>query len=242
MANGTNKKTVLGFVDKADNFEGFEQISTQTMAIPFVRIAQDSSPQLKKNNPGYIEELEAGDFFNTVSKVVYGKKLKAIVLKFERIYIEWLPNRGGFVGYHSVENAERIAADKTFGKWKTETGNILQENYVYFLLLDGHEKEGINVFSLYSSAIKSAREWNRLLTTHVLDNGKRALPYYLVWEITSEHIEKEPYDWYVPRMSFSGYINEKQYKIIGPERKALPERQVDYSQISDQTTESENEF
>jgi hypothetical protein len=80
------------------------------------------------------------------------------------------------------------------------------------------------------------------LTTHVLDNGKRALPYYLVWEITSEHIEKEPYDWYVPRMSFSGYINEKQYKIIGPERKALPERQVDYSQISDQTTESENEF
>jgi len=224
--NQKKEVDVLSFINKEDTTEGFEAITRETMAIPFVRILQKGSPQIDRNKSEYIPEATEGEFFNTVTKEVYGEKIKLIVLKFERIYIEWRPLRGGFVGYHTIENAERIAADKTFGAWKTEDGNILQENYVYLSLIVGHEQEGICVLSLSSTMIKPAREWNRLLTTQIMDNGKRAFPYYMIWKLSSE---------------LDGYINEKQYKIIGPERKALPERQVDYSQLSTPEEEEEKE-
>lgn len=221
----------LKFFDDKDTMEGFEDITQSTMAIPFVRIAQQLTPQLKKNKPEYIEGLEEGMFFNTITKEVYGNSFQCIVLKFEHVYIEWRPERGGFVGYHTPENAERIAVDHTFGNWKTKEGNLLQENYVYLLLIAGHEKEGVVVFSLSSSMIKTAREWNRLMTTHVMENGKKAMPYYLVWEVSTEYRSNEKGDWYVPVVKYVGYIGEKQYEVAKNERKVLPSRQIDYRQL-----------
>lgn len=229
---------VLDFVALDDNLVGFEQITQETMGIPFIRILQKLSPQLDKNESEYLEDAEEGLFFNTITKEVYGSSIACVVLKFEHVYIEWRPNRGGFVGYHSVENAARIAVDKTFGKWETKDGNLLQENYVYLLLIKGHEKEGIVVFPLASSMIKTAREWNRLMTTHLMDNGQKALPYYLVWSIKTEYKSNEKGNWYIPVVSLLSYVNKEQYDVAKSERKMLPTRQVDYAQIKAETTES----
>jgi len=225
-----------------DTMEGFEDINGNTMSIPFVRILQKLSPQLDKKKPEYIQGAEEGDWFNSVTKEVYGAAINAVVLKFERVYIEWKPNRGGFVGYHTVENAERIAVDTTFGNWKTKEGNELSENYVYMLLIDGHEKEGVVVLSLSSSAIKVAREWNRLMTTHVMSNGQKAKPYYLVWNISSDYKENDKGTWYMPKIKFMRYINEEQYAITGTERKALPSKKVDYAQIEQKSSIDTSEF
>ena len=241
MAKETPKGT-MDFIDEAmDNLEGFEQIDANTIAIPFVRILQKLSPQLNKNKPQYIEDAEEGDWFNTVTKELYGDSIEVIVLKFEHVYIEWLPERGGFVSYHSPENAERIAVDKTFGHWKTEEGNDLQENYAYICMIVGHEEEGIVVMSFSSTSIKMAREWNRLMTTHVMDNGKRALPYYLVWELNATYTENDQGSWFTPNVKYVGYIDENQYNTLSKERKALPNRQVDYQQIADDTDGGEDD-
>lgn len=224
-------KTAAANFDANDTNEGFEQINNGTMAIPFVRILQKLSPQLDKQKPEYVIGAEEGHWYNTTSKDVLGSSFNCIVLKYERIYIEWRPNRGGFVAYHDPDNAERIAIDKTFGNWKTKDGNLLQENYVYMILIEGHENEGICVLSLSSSAIKVAKEWNRIMTTHVMDNGQKAKPYYLVWELTTDYKKNEKGSWYVPAFKFVRYIDEQQYNITKTERLALPSRQIDYTQI-----------
>ena len=226
------QKPTLGFnPTEGDDWKGFEQISRDTMSIPFLRILQKLSPQLDKQKPEYIEGAEEGQFFNNITRTVYGNKLRIIVGSFEQIYIEWRPNRGGFVGYHSVEHAEAIAADKTFGKWTTEDGNLLQENYVYMVLIEGHEDEGVCVLSLASSMIKEARAWNRLMTTHVMPDGKKALPYYLVWDVTTDYAKNDKGTWYKPKIIFAGYVNQNQYTKVKGERLALPSRTVDYKQL-----------
>ncbi len=224
-------KNEVTFFNPTDSMEGFEDITASTMAIPFVRILQKLSPQLNKQKAEYIEGAEEGDWFNTTTKEVYGPEINVIVLKFEHLYIEWKPNRGGFVGYHTPENAERLTVDKTFGAWKTDKGNDLIETFIYMCLIEGHEAEGIVVLSFTSSAIKMAREWNRLMTTHIMQNGERALPYYLVWKLSAEYKENEKGSWYAPRVKFLHYVNEMQYKLTSQERKALPSRKVDYAQI-----------
>jgi len=214
-----------------DTLEGFEQVRTDTMAIPFIRLLQTLSPQLDKTEASHIPGAEKGMWFNTLTKELYGEEFKCIVLKFERIYIEWKPNRGGFVSYHSVENAEQIAVDRTFGKWKTLDGNDLQENYVYMILIAGHEKEGPCVLSLSSSGIKAAKEWNRLMMMNIMPNGQRAKPYYMIWNVKAVAQKNDQGSWYAPKMSFVDYINADQYALAKTERLALPSRQVDYTQL-----------
>lgn len=221
------------YFQAADTAEGFEEITTQTMAIPFIRVLQTLSPQLNKKKPEYIPGAQEGMFFNTVTKEIYGPVLDVIVLKFDRIFIEWLPERGGLVNYHSPEHAEEKAVNKeVFGGWKTKSGNTLQENYVYFVLLDGRMQEGIAILSLASTQIKIAREWNRLMTTHIMENGRRALPFYLVWTLETEYRENDKGNWYTFKVRTKKYITREQYEKVGTERKLLPARQVDYAQLN----------
>jgi hypothetical protein len=227
----------INFDTTGDTSAGFEQMHAGTMAIPFIRILQQLSPQLNKDDPAYIAGAEVGDYFNTITKeIIKGKEgFDCVVLKFENIFLEWKPNRGGFAGRHTVENAERLAAKSNtigdFGKWKTPEGNNLQENYVYLILMAGHEADGLMVMSMASSMLKFARDWNRLMTSHVMGNGQKAMPYYLVWHMTTEYKKNEKGAWYVPAVSFSRYINADQHKLAQEERKLLPTRQVDYAQI-----------
>lgn len=214
-----------------DTMEGFEGIDTSTMSIPFIKIAQPLSPQINPKKTEYIDGLQAGQFFNSVSKAVYGETLEVIVLAFERLFIEWQPDRGGFVAAHNYENAERLAVTKDFGKWKTKSGNDLQENYTYFALVCGREKEGIAVLSLTSTNIPAAKAWNRRLVSTVMTNGEKARPFYLRWTLSTVYAENEKGSWYKVQADMAGYIDEVQYSIVKPERLALPNKSVDYAQI-----------
>ena len=98
-STGTKSTTASAtdFFDAEDGREGFEDIDSSTIAIPFLRIAQQLSPQLNERKPEYIPGLAHGDFFNSVTKDVYGKEMEIVVAKFEHVYVEWLPDRGGLV-------------------------------------------------------------------------------------------------------------------------------------------------
>lgn len=233
--------STMDFIKEAeDSFEGFEEVTTQTMSIPFVKLAQQLTPHANKKKPEYIDGLEEGMFFMTPGDILLGEEFNFIILKFERVYIEWLADRGGFVGYHTPENAANIATDKTFGKWKTAEGNDLQEYYTYYGLIEGREHEGPVIMSLTSTAIKTAKDLNRIMTTHIMDDGNKAMPYYLVFTVEANHIEKGANDWYVPKFRFDHYINEKQYEIVTGDRKALPNQQVDFALIEDKSGSNSN--
>ena len=161
MAKVTEKtvKQAYDFVDKEDTMEGFEDIDSSTMAIPFLVILQKGSPQLNKEKPQFIKGAEVGEWFNTVTKKTYGQSIRVVALKYEHLYIEWLPDRGGFVSYHTPENAARLADDLTFGHWKTVNGNDLSEVYSYIIIIENYEGDGIMLMPLASSANKMTREW-----------------------------------------------------------------------------------
>ena len=57
---------------EADSGMGLEDVSTTDMQIPFLRIIQALSPQLKKSDPAFIEGASQGDIFNTVTNKVWG--------------------------------------------------------------------------------------------------------------------------------------------------------------------------
>lgn len=52
---------------------GLEEADSSDYIIPRLSICQDGTPQRKKADPGYIQGLEEGDLFNTVSGKIYAK-------------------------------------------------------------------------------------------------------------------------------------------------------------------------
>jgi hypothetical protein len=231
------KKEQMDFIEEGiDKLEGFEDVNAKTMAIPFIKLAQDLTNETKKQKDVYIEGLETGMFFNAGTQEILGDNFDMIILKFERVYIEWKPDRGGFVSYHTPENAERLATNKLkFGHWKNDVGNEFNEYYTYYGLMAGREEEGLIIFSMASTNIKTAKVLNKVMTTHKMPNGKIALPYYLIWNVKTANAEKNGQDWFAPKFRFKDYINEQQYNIIIGERKALPDKRVDYALLEDRT-------
>lgn len=213
------------------SMKGFEDISAETIAIPFLKLAQSLSPELNTRKPEYIEGLQPGDFFNSVTHEVYGDNLTINILHFEHLYTEWKPNRGGFVDRWTPEEAFDQAVDRTFGAWKTKEGNDLQENYAYFVVIIDHENDGILVESLASSAIKEARKLNKTLISQMFSDGGKMAPHHQVYQMSNQFMSNEQGDWFVPSFEFAGVVGKETFLKAAEERKLIPEKTVDYAQL-----------
>jgi len=84
---------------------GFEEAKSEDMAIPFLRILAQLSPQVNKRDGAYVEGAEAGMIYNTVSNEVFKGEdgITVIPCYYSRRYVEWKPRAegGGYVNsYH----------------------------------------------------------------------------------------------------------------------------------------------
>lgn len=210
-----------------DGLGGFDGLNAATIALPFIRVLQDMSPQVKPRNAEYVEGAAAGMFYNNVNNDTYESPLRVVVGRFERYYIEWRPNRGGFVGAHSVELVEKMLADGKLildddNKITNDAGNLFQDTYVYFVLMPDFLEDGVCIVSLSSTQLKEARKWNRLLTTTYLPNGQRALPHFMVWEIATIPMSNDKGEWFGIKVKQDGFVDKTTFEAVNTGRKELP--------------------
>ena len=219
-----------------------------TMAVPFIRIIQALSPQLKKSKSEYVEGAEEGMLFNSVSGALYEGPLRIVVGKFERFYIEWKPNRGGFVANHEPKNFEAKVLPRLIRNEKNKlvdphTGNEYNDTYIYYVLLPDYIGEGVCIFATNPSYLKEARKLNRLLrTTTIPGTTKRALPHFMIWNLETVEMSNDQGDWFGPKFTFEQFVTPDQLEYVVEERKELPDKRVDYAQIEENAgKESDNE-
>lgn len=229
------------FKQFADDVEGYADLNKDTMAIPFIRIVQALSAQRKKNNPSYNPEAEEGMIVNSVTNELYDTPLRFVVGKFERLFIEWKPNRGGFVGAHapeSIENNPRYALVQNekggFDLIDQETRNVLVDTYMYYVLLPDHMEEGVCIIAMSMTQLKIAKRLNRMLMTTVIPGTQqKALPHFMIWNFETAEVTKDQNSWYAPVFTFNSFVTPDQLEYVATERKSLPDKKVDYAQIDE---------
>lgn len=234
----TTKSTIglPAFIEKDDNATGFEGLGIDTMAIPFIKVLNSQSPELDETESRYMVGAKQGDIVNSVNHKNYGKFIDFVVLKFEHIFVEWLPNRGGFAGYHQPEEAMSIAVDPTkFGTKKAINGNDLEETYMYYLLIVGHEEDGVVIFSADSADVKQGKILNTLMLTKRFADGAKALPHHQVMTGITVDMKNDKGKWKALQFSFKEFVSEHVYNIAMQERKLLSSKKVDYSMVGGDT-------
>ena len=144
-----------------DAGRGGESVTADDMTIPFVKVAQALSPELKKNEASYIEELEEGDFFNSATQEVWkneGGGITFVPVLYMRKYLEWLPEREGFVGEHGPEIIQQTSKGEK-GENFLSNGNEIIITGTWYVLIVNRETGDIQrgVVSLAKTQLKKSR-------------------------------------------------------------------------------------
>ena len=87
MANDVAKKTNGSLALFGDDAKGFDNMTQDDLALPFVRILGQLSPQVTAGDAKYMESAKPGMIFNTVTNELFdGKKgIKVIPCYYKKI-------------------------------------------------------------------------------------------------------------------------------------------------------------
>ena len=72
---------------EADANKGAQNISQEDLALPFLKILGQLSPEVNKRDGKYVEGAEPGKIINTVTNQLYDK-LQVVPVFYKRQYIE----------------------------------------------------------------------------------------------------------------------------------------------------------
>jgi hypothetical protein len=169
--NGNGKKNELTKLFLADSGLGLEDVTASDMQIPFLRIIQALSPQLKKSDPAFIEGASQGDIFNTVTNKLWASDegVQVLPVHFTQKMLEFVPRQagGGFVAELSPNSIEVINAvrDKDSGMEVLPNGNELvrtAQHYIKILHDDGTLESAI--VDMKKTQLKISRRWITLIS------------------------------------------------------------------------------
>jgi hypothetical protein len=163
----------------ADTNSGFQNMSSEDVALPFLTILQALSPQVRGTSK--IEGASEGDFFNTVTSEVYKGALKLIPCAYKKAYVEWTPREqgGGYVKEHA--NAVILESTKKDEKGRDilPNGNIIVTTAYHFVMVirpNGTYERALISFT--STQLKKSRRWNsQMMNLQIkLPNGQLIRP------------------------------------------------------------------
>ena len=163
---------------ESDVGSGFEEVSSSDIQIPFLRIIQALSPQLKKSDAGFIEGASSGDIFNTVSKKTWGGEKGVLVnpVYFQLKFLEFIlrSQGGGFVSElaPSSEEVRKAVRDTDSGLELLENGNELvrtAQHYIKIVHEDGNLENAI--LDMKKTQLKKSRQWLSIMMMQK-HNGK----------------------------------------------------------------------
>ena len=143
-----------------------ENADADSFAIPFLRILQSNSPQCEAQEAAYIEDARPGMIFNTVTTGLYKNGIEIIQAEFIREFIEWRPNRGGFVERHAPTsrealNVRTVEVDGRKRYLHPDNENMLtdtRQHYVLFREVNGDGKWHPALLPMSSTQLKKSRK------------------------------------------------------------------------------------
>lgn len=158
---------------------GAEDITRDDMVTPRLAIAQANSPQRKKLDPSFIDGLEEGDIFNTVTGEIYGTKLDVVPLFFFKQRMMFDDNNSILCqSFNGVDGGRLHPSDcatcphAQFKNDEEDSRPDCNTLFNYMALLPSNE---LAALSLKSTGLKAAKQLNAKVRMSKLDMFARVL-------------------------------------------------------------------
>ena len=199
---------------EADANQGAQNISQEDLALPFLKILGQLSPEVNKRDGKYVEGAEPGKIINTVTNELYDD-IDVIPCHYKRQYVEWQDrgtSTGAPVAIHDADSdiVSQTTRDKTY-KDRLPNGNYLENTANHFVLLCG-KNPGTALISMKSTQLKVSRKWNSMMMG-IKMQGKNGLftppTYSHIYNLKTVQMSNDKGTWFGWDVSKVGPVQDK---------------------------------
>jgi hypothetical protein len=199
-----------------DAAKGLGKIGQEDLALPFLKILGQLSPEVNKRDGKYVEGAEPGMIFNSVSGDLYDgvKGIDVIPCFYKLEYIEW-KDRGEGPGapvaiYDSSSDImSKTKADASY-KDRLPNGNYIDKTASHFVIITG-DSPSTALISMKSTQLKISRKWNSMMSGIKL-KGKNGLytpaSFSHIYKLKTTQMSNDKGTWFGWEVSKVGPITD----------------------------------
>ena len=153
---------------EADAGQGLN-IQQEDLALPFMKVLGQLSPECNKMDNKYIKGAEPGMIINSVTNELHdgATGIDVIPVYYKRQYIEWQDRGKGGTGsqvkiYEAGDDLPKTTRDQ-FSKDRLPSGNYLENTVSHFVYVLG-KNPTTALISMKATQLKISRKWNSMMS------------------------------------------------------------------------------
>tara|TARA_R110000824_G_scaffold139832_5_gene305276 strand:- start:283 stop:1050 length:768 start_codon:yes stop_codon:yes gene_type:complete len=201
---------------EADANQGAQNIRQEDLALPFLKVLGQLSPEVNKRDAKYVEGAEPGMILNTVTNALYDgtKGIQVLPVFYKRQYIEW-QDRGESKGapvhiYNAGDDIPKTTRDK-MNKDRLGNGNYLENTANHYVVTLG-ESPSTALISMKATQLKISKKWNSMMLG-IKMQGKNGLftppTYSHIYKLRTVQQSNDKGTWFGWDVSQVGPIKDK---------------------------------
>ena len=199
---------------EADANQGAQNISQADLALPFLKILGQLSPEVNKRDGKYVDGAEPGKIINTVTNKLYDS-IDVIPCHYKRQYIEWQDrgqSTGAPVAIHEADSdiISQTVRGKDY-KDRLPNGNYLDNTANHFVIYLNTIPTSA-LISMKSTQLKVSRKWNSMMMG-IKMQGKTGLftppTYSHIYKLKTVQMSNDKGTWFGWDVSKVGPVTDK---------------------------------
>ncbi len=216
VAKRENAGALATNIFEADANQGAQNIAQDDLALPFLKVLGQLSPEVNKRDAKYVQGAEPGMIINTVTNELFDgeKGIQVLPVYYKRQYIEW-QERGESSGgpVHIYEAGDTLPKFKRGrdNKDRLDNGNYLDTTASHFVILLG-DSPSTALISMKATQLKVSRKWNSLMMV-IKMKGKDGLftppTYSHIYNLKTVQMSNDKGTWMGWSVSKVGPVSDK---------------------------------
>jgi hypothetical protein len=185
---------------------------------PLIYILQSNSPACDQRGTNYIDGATPGDFLlrGAVDPIRSGVEgIEVIPCDMKRVWMEWLPARGGYASCHASrpDDAKQTLVSEG-GREKQQlirsNGNVIEETRQYFVLVEGRPY----VLGCASTKNTFAKSWNTYASQFRHPQSGEVMPAFSRrYRLTTVQQANPSGRWFGPKFQDLGWVSVEEYAV-----------------------------
>ena len=164
---------------EADANQGVGNLTQEDLALPFLKILGQLSPEVNKRDGKYVQGAEPGMIYNSVTGELFDgvEGVEVIPCHYKLEYIEWQDRgegSGAPVAIHpsSSDIMSKTTRDASY-KDRLPNGNYIEKTASHFVIVNSNSPSTA-LIAMKSTQLKISRKWNSMMAS-VKMKGKNGM-------------------------------------------------------------------
>jgi hypothetical protein len=200
-----------------DAAKGLGNIGQEDLALPFLKILGQLSPEVNKRDGKYVEGAEPGMIYNSVSGELYDgvKGIDVIPCFYKLEYIEWKDRGEGLGAPVAIYDSSSDIMSKTKPdanyKDRLPNGNYIEKTASHFVIITG-DSPSTALISMKSTQLKISRKWNSMMSG-IKMNGKNGMftpaSFSHIYKLKTTQMSNDKGTWFGWEVSKNGPVTDQ---------------------------------